>query len=84
MEPITIKRNEKGGFDVFQGDKYSDGLTYEEMIGVVIAMTQAEQYLDRFRFWMKTEEEWRRYSPWRFRDEEDKPKETLLLPEKTK
>lgn len=80
MEPITIKKNERGGFDVFQGDRYSDGLAYEEMIGVVIALTQAEQYLDRFRHWVRTEEEWRRTHPWMFR-EEDKPKETLLLKE---
>lgn len=79
MEPITIKRNEQGGFDVFQGDKYSDGLAYEEMIGVVIALTHAEQYVDRFHYWMRTEDEWRRISPWRFRHKEEKPKETLLI-----
>ncbi len=79
METIIIEREERGSFTVRQGDRYSDGVAYEEMLGIVIALTQAEQYLDRFRNWMLTEEEWRQRHPWMFRDREEKPKETKLL-----
>ncbi len=79
MDPITIEREEGGGFTVRQGDRYSDHLAYEEMIGVVIAMSQPEEYLDRFRNWMLTEEEWRLKYPMLFRNREEKPKETKLL-----
>ncbi|MDE6742086.1 MAG: hypothetical protein K2J58_07125 [Muribaculaceae bacterium] len=77
MEPITIKRNEQGGFDVFQGDRYSDGLAYEEMIGLVVSLTMPEDFSRAH--WMKTEEQHRMTEPWKYRDKEEKPKETLLL-----
>lgn len=71
MEPITIKKNGQGGFTVIQGDRYSDGVAFEEMLGIVIALTMDAKHFARFNEWMLTEEEWRKYHPWLFRDQEE-------------
>lgn len=58
MTPITIERNEYGGFTVRQGDKFAE-LCFEEVLGVVIAlMMQASDVMpQKFLHWMRTEEE---------------------------
>lgn len=61
MKKIIIEKADYGGYNVIQGDKYSDGLAYEEMLGVVIALTFPEIGDVRFQNWMKTEQEWREY-----------------------
>lgn len=55
-EDIIIKRLEHG-FDVWVGDKHTEQLTHEEMLGVVIAMTSTAPIFDRYKPWLKTSEE---------------------------
>lgn len=62
MERIIIERCDHG-FNVIQGDRYSDGTTYEEALGLV-AYLLAKAYPDmplRFENWMRTEEEWTKW-----------------------
>ncbi|MBF0651681.1 hypothetical protein IR083_22950 [Dysgonomonas sp. GY75] len=42
MEKITIEKLPNGGFNVIQGDKYSDMLGYDEMLGLVSCLTMPE------------------------------------------
>lgn len=41
MDNIIIEtdKDRKNSFTVRQGDKYSDGLTYDEMLGTISALT---------------------------------------------
>ena len=39
MEDITIKQYNNGCFEVFQGDKSSGELSYDEMLGLVSSLT---------------------------------------------
>lgn len=39
MEDIIIKKDGNFGFDVWQGDRHSNHLGYDEMLGLVSALT---------------------------------------------
>jgi hypothetical protein len=56
MEDITIKQYNNGYFEVFQGDKSSGELGYDEMLGLVSALTMPKNR--PCLQWMKTNEEW--------------------------
>ena len=77
MEPITIEFDD--GFTVRQGDKYEDNLCWDEMMGLLTALTLPDDFKYYRQCWMKTEEQHRKTEPWKYRDKEEKPKETLLL-----
>jgi hypothetical protein len=55
---ITKQENDLWRVDI--GDKYSDNLAIEEMLGIVIQFT-FPQTESKFSEWMKTEEEWKLY-----------------------
>ena len=59
MDNIIIEndKDRKNGFTVRQGDKYSDGLTYYERLGMSSALTMPTER--RCIHWMKTEEQWK-------------------------
>lgn len=59
MEDIVIKKDGDYGFDVWQGDKHSEHLGFEEMLGLISALTMPENR--PCIQWMRTEEEWRRW-----------------------
>jgi hypothetical protein len=54
---IEIEIEQQAGrgtaFNVYQGDKYADGLAFDEMLGLVAALTMPEQR--RQLQWMKTQ-----------------------------
>lgn len=55
VDTIKIEKLEGGAFNVVQGDRYSDTLGYDEMLGLVSALTMPE---DRpHTKWMQTKEE---------------------------
>ena len=54
MEAIVITQ-EQSGWKVQQGDKYADGLCYDEMMGVVSALTMPKQR--PCLSWMRTKEQ---------------------------
>lgn len=58
MDNIIIEtdKDRKNSFTVRQGDKYSDGLTYEEMLGTISALTMPTER--PCIHWMRTKEEW--------------------------
>lgn len=62
MVQITITKSTHRGFDVNQGDRTADGLTYEEVLGVISVLLITELG-DRVpcAHWMKTEEEDRKW-----------------------
>lgn len=78
MEPITIERDEHG-FTVRQGDKYSGHLCFDEMLGLIVALSLPDDFRYHRECWMLTEEQHRERFPWMFHDKEEKPKEILLL-----
>ena len=43
METITIKQYDNGYFEVFQGDKSSGELAYDEMLGLISSLTKRER-----------------------------------------
>ena len=51
--------NDYGSWTVTYGDKYADGLGYEEMLGVVAAITMPENR--PCLQWLKTEEQHRQW-----------------------
>lgn len=55
MTDITIKQYDDGYFEVFQGDKSSGELSYDEMLGLItsLAMPESRPCL----LWMKTKEQ---------------------------
>ena len=55
MEDITIKQYNNGYFEVFQGDKSSGELSFDEMLGLIAALTIPESCLSLL--WMKTKEQ---------------------------
>jgi len=63
MKPdIIIKQNEGGSFDVHLGDRFADGVTYDEMLGLVSSIAMPEPR--RCLHWLKTNAEhlaWRNY-----------------------
>ena len=58
MKDIIIKKEGDFGFDVWQGDKHSNHLGYDEMLGLISALTMPKER--PCLQWMKTEEEWKR------------------------
>lgn len=55
MEDIIIKKDGDFGFDVWKGDKHSNHLGYDEMLGLVSALTMPENR--PCLQWMKTKEQ---------------------------
>lgn len=43
MTDITIKQNNNGCFEVFQGNKSSGELSFDEMLGLIAALTMPER-----------------------------------------
>ena len=54
VDTIKIEKLEGGAFNVVQGDKYSDQLGWDEMLGLVSALTIAKEPI--CLSWMKTKE----------------------------
>lgn len=77
METVTIERTEHG-YTVRQGDRYGDGLTFDEMLALVIHLTKPERV--PYDNWMKTEEQWEEYyENFRKLNPTNEKKETTLL-----
>lgn len=59
MEKIIIETDKdiNNCFTVRQGDRYSDKLTYDEMLGLISVLTMPKER--SCLRWMRTEEEWR-------------------------
>lgn len=55
MEDITIKQYDNGCFEVFQGNKSSDELSFDEMLGLITSLTISERR--PCLQWMKTKEQ---------------------------
>ena len=55
MEDITIKQYNNGCFEVFQVDKSSDELSFDEMLGLITSLTIPEHC--PCLLWMKTKEQ---------------------------
>ena len=55
MTDITIKQNNNGCFEVFQGNKSSGELSFDEMLGLIAALTMPERCPSLQ--WMKTKEQ---------------------------
>lgn len=55
MTDITIKQYDNGYFEVFQGDKSSGELSYDEMLGLITSLTMSERR--PCLQWMKTKEQ---------------------------
>lgn len=54
---IEIDKDINNCFTVRQGDRYNDKLTYDEMLGLISALTMPKER--HCLHWMRTEEEWR-------------------------
>ena len=54
---IEIDKDTNNYFTVRQGDRYNDKLTYDEMLGLISALTMPKER--PCLHWMRTEEEWR-------------------------
>lgn len=61
MEKIIIETDKdiNNCFTVRQGVRYSDKLSYDEMLGLISALTMPKER--PCLRWMKTEEEWRQW-----------------------
>lgn len=59
MEKIIIETDKdiNNCFTVRQGDRYSDKLTYDEMLGLISVLTMPKER--PCLRWMRTEEKWR-------------------------
>ena len=80
MEPITIERTEHG-FTVRQGDRYADGITFDEMLGLIVHLTMPDQL--PYDNWMRTyvqHSEWYKYL---YHLDPNSRKEQLLLENKS-
>nr|DAH11123.1 MAG TPA: hypothetical protein [Caudoviricetes sp.] len=55
MTDITIKQYDNGYFEVFQGNKSSGELSYDEMLGLITSLTMSERR--PCLQWMKTKEQ---------------------------
>lgn len=55
MTDITIKQYDNGYFEVFQGDKSSGELDFDEMLGLITSLTMSERR--PCLHWMKTKEQ---------------------------
>lgn len=80
MEPIIIEHTEHG-FTVRQGDRYADGIAFDEMLGLVIHLTMPDQLpYDR---WMKTYAEHSEWYKYLYSLNPNNRKEQLLLENKS-
>lgn len=57
----TYKTEEWSGWKVSQGDRYADGLCFDEMIGLLCSLTLPQTYKPHLT-WMKTKAE---HKQWR-------------------
>ena len=55
MEDVIIKQYDNGYFEVFQGDKSSGELSFDEMLGLITSLTMSERR--PCLQWMKTKEQ---------------------------
>ena len=55
MEDVIIKQYNNGYFEVFQGDKSSGELGFDEMLGLITSLTMSERR--PCLQWMKTKEQ---------------------------
>lgn len=55
MEDIRLTKNERG-YTIYQGDRYTDGLCWGEMLEQLISLTHGDILEPRYRF--ITDEEW--------------------------
>lgn len=55
MERIIITQNESGTFNVKQGERWADNLGWDEMQGLIAAMTMPEQC--RCLQWLRTDKQ---------------------------
>ena len=59
MERIIITQNESGTFNVKQGERWADNLFWDEMQGLIAAMTMPEQR--QCLQWLRTDKQ---HSEW--------------------
>lgn len=62
MERIIITQNESGTFNVKQGERWADDLCWDEMLGLIAAMTMPEQRI--CLQWLRTDKqraEWKSF-----------------------
>lgn len=55
MEDVIIKQYNNGYFEVFQGDKSSGELSFDEMLGLITSLTMPKRR--PCLLWMKTKEQ---------------------------
>ena len=60
MERIIITQNESGTFNVKQGERWADNLCWDEMQGLIAAMTMPEQR--QCLQWLRTDKQ---HSEWK-------------------
>ena len=60
MERIIITQNESGTFNVKQGERLADNLCWDEMQGLIAAMTMPEQR--QCLQWLRTDKQ---HSEWK-------------------
>lgn len=62
VDTISIEKLEGGAFTVRHGDKWADGVAYDEMLGLVSALTMPESRPCLQWLWTKERHEtWRKY-----------------------
>lgn len=59
MRTITIEIADNGDIDVREGDRYCDGLCWDEMLGTIAELTHPR--IGSARYAMRTEAEWAEY-----------------------
>lgn len=59
---ITIKKCKDGSFEVWEGNRYSPNLTYDEVLGVVATLCMSCDAQRIHKSWLKTESGWKRYT----------------------
>lgn len=79
VDTIKIEKLEGGAFNVVQGDRYSDTLSYDEMLGLVSALTIAKE--PNCLRWMQTKEEHEARRPKLDSDITEVEFEDILVPE---
>lgn len=79
VDTIKIEKLEGGAFNVVQGNRYSDTLSYDEMLGLVSALTIAKE--PNCLRWMQTKEEHETRRPKLDSDITEVEFEDILVPE---
>jgi hypothetical protein len=59
MRQITICIDDKNDFTVHEGDRFADGLCWDEMLGTIAELTHP--HIGSARYAMRTEAEWAEY-----------------------